>query len=68
MTDTDFDDDTESITIPVHEEKVTVDKDTVVTEEVEIKKEHEEDVEHISEDVRREEIDIESSGNVRRNP
>lgn len=65
-TDIDFDEETESITIPVHEEKVIVDKDTVVTEEIEIKKEHEEDVEHVSEDVRREEIDIESSGNVRR--
>lgn len=66
ITDTTFDDETESITIPVHEEKVVVDKDTVVTEEIEIKKEHEEDVEHVSEDIRREEIDIESSGNVRR--
>lgn len=66
MTDSDFDDETESITIPVREERVSVDKDTVVTEEVEIKKEHEQDIEHISEDVRREEIDIESSGNVRR--
>lgn len=66
ITDTTFDDETESITIPVHEEKVVVDKDTVVTEEIGIKKEHEEDVEHVSEDIRREEIDIESSGNVRR--
>ena len=43
-----------------------MDKDKVVTEEVEIKKEHETDVEHVTEDVRREEIDIESSGNVHR--
>lgn len=43
-----------------------MDKDKVVTEEVEIKKEHETDVEHVTEDVRREEIDIESSGNVNR--
>lgn len=43
-----------------------MDKDKVVTEEVEIKKEHETDVEHVTEDVRREEIDIEASGNVHR--
>lgn len=61
-TDTDFDEDTESYKIPVKEEKVEVDKKPVVKEEVEIKKKRQEDVEEVTEDVRREELDVDSKG------
>ena len=60
--DTDIDEDSESYTIPVKEEKVEVDKKPVVKEEVEIKKETHEDVEEVTEDVKREELDVDSEG------
>lgn len=61
-TDTDFDEDSESFSIPVKEEKVEVNKKPVVKEEVEIRKERKEDVEEVTEDVKREEIDVDSEG------
>ena len=51
----------EEIKVPIHEEKVTVDKDTVVTEEVEIKKDNVTENITISEDVRKEELQIDDS-------
>lgn len=63
-TDTNFDDDSESVTIPVKEEKVEVTKKPVVTEEVEVKKKSREDVESVTEDVKREELDVDSKGNT----
>ncbi|GAB3058996.1 YsnF/AvaK domain-containing protein [Salinicoccus sesuvii] len=57
----------ESIRVPVHEEKVNVDKESVVSEEVVVNKERVQDKEHVSEDVRREDVDIdETTGNNRR--
>jgi uncharacterized protein (TIGR02271 family) len=61
-TDSDIDEDSESYTIPVKEEKVEVDKKPVVKEEVEVKKERHEDVEEVTEDVKREELDVDSEG------
>lgn len=63
--DTDFNEDDESISIPVREDKVNVDKESVVTEEVNIKKETQQDVEEVSEDVRREELDVDAKGDTR---
>lgn len=53
--------DIDEVRVPVNEDRVNVTKENVVSEEVIIKKEKHEDVEHISEDVRREEIDIEEN-------
>lgn len=53
----------DSIHIPVEEERVNVSKENVVDEEVVVKKNKVEDTEHISEDVRREEVDIEETNN-----
>lgn len=61
-TDMDIDEDSDSYTIPVKEEKVEVNKKPVVKEEVEIKKERHEDVENVKEDVKREELDVDSEG------
>lgn len=61
-TDTTIDEESESYTIPVKEEKVEVDKKPVVTEEVEIRKETHDDVEQVTEDVKREEIDVDAEG------
>lgn len=49
----------EEIVIPVSEERVVVDKETVVTDEVEIEKETHVDHETVRETTRREELDIE---------
>ncbi|RXK17239.1 DUF2382 domain-containing protein [Macrococcus sp. DPC7161] len=51
----------EVIRVPVHEERINVSKENVVNEEIVIKKERVTDVEHVSEDVRREEVDIDES-------
>lgn len=51
----------DEIHIPVNEERVNVTKENVVDEEVVIKKETVQDTEHVSEDVRREEVDVEES-------
>jgi uncharacterized protein (TIGR02271 family) len=52
----------EEIRIPLSEEQVKVDKDTVVREEVSLGKRQVEDVEHVSGTVRREEARIEGEG------
>lgn len=59
-----FDTDEENINIPVKEERVDVTKRPVVKEEVDIRKETHEYVEHVSEDVRREELDVDTHGDV----
>lgn len=64
--DTRDDEDSESITIPVKEEKIIVEKEPVVKEEVKIKKERKKDTEHITEDVKREELDIDATGRTGR--
>ncbi|HAQ4236048.1 TPA: DUF2382 domain-containing protein [Enterococcus faecium] len=61
-TDEKLEDDT--ITIPIKEEQVDVSKHTVIREEVGIHKEEHEDVEKVTEDVSREELDIDTSGDV----
>lgn len=63
-TDTKFDEDSETVRIPVKEEKVEVNKKPVVTEEVEVKKKRREDVESVTEDVKREELDVDVKGNT----
>ncbi|QPW15854.1 DUF2382 domain-containing protein [Mammaliicoccus sciuri] len=50
--------DDDSVHIPLHEERVKVDKENVVSEEIVIKKNKVQDTEHISEKVRHEEADI----------
>lgn len=53
----------EEIVIPISEERVVVDKETVVTDEVEIEKEIHVDHETVRETTRREELDIEEDTN-----
>lgn len=57
----------EEIRIPLHEEEVHVEKETVVSGEVDIDKREVEDVEHISEDVRKERLRVEREGDVQIN-
>lgn len=59
----DFDslDNDEVVKVPVHEERLNVQKENVVNEEIVVKKNKVTDVEHVSEDVRREEVDIDES-------
>jgi uncharacterized protein (TIGR02271 family) len=54
----------EEIRVPIHEERVEVDKQAVVYEEVGINKHQVQDTERVSEDVRREEARIERHGDV----
>lgn len=61
-TDTEIDEETESFSIPVKEEKVEVNKKPVVKEEVDIKKKRHEEVEEVTEDVKREELDVDAKG------
>lgn len=56
----------DSIHIPVSEERVNVDKESVVDEEVVVRKDKVQDTEHVSEDVRREEVDIDETDNSKR--
>lgn len=58
--------DDDSIHIPVSEERVNVDKESVVDEEVVVRKDRVQDTEHVSEDVRREEVDIDETDNSAR--
>ena len=58
-----FEDD-DSIRIPVTEERVEVTKRPVVSEEIVVGKREVQDTETVSETVRREEVDIDKSGNV----
>lgn len=60
-----FDDSEDEIVIPVHEEEVTISKDNVVTEEVEVKKDKFEETQRVSEDVRKEELHVNKTGDVR---
>ncbi|WP_052747311.1 DUF2382 domain-containing protein [Salinicoccus sediminis] len=53
----------DSVHIPVSEERVNVEKENVVNEEVVVKKDKVRDTEHVSEDVRREEADINETDN-----
>ena len=62
LTDAEISEETESFTIPVKEERVEVTKKPVVTEEVDIRKETHKDVEEVTEDVKREELDVDSYG------
>ncbi|MFV5938839.1 DUF2382 domain-containing protein [Mammaliicoccus sciuri] len=50
--------DDDSVHIPLHKERVKVDKENVVSEEIVIKKNKVQDTEHVSEKVRHEEADI----------
>ncbi|UXV32221.1 DUF2382 domain-containing protein [Mammaliicoccus sciuri] len=50
--------DDDSVHIPLHEERVKVEKENVVSEEIVIKKNKVQDTEHVSEKVRHEETDI----------
>lgn len=54
----------EEITIPVKEEQIEVTKRPVVTEEVTIGKDTTEEVKQVSEQVRKEDLDIHTSGDV----
>lgn len=58
--------DDDSIHIPVSEERVNVDKESVVDEEVVVRKDKVQDTEHVAEDVRREEVDIDETDNSER--
>jgi uncharacterized protein (TIGR02271 family) len=54
----------EEIRVPVHEEQVNVEKETVVTGEVDISKREVEETEHVSEEVRKERLRVEREGDV----
>jgi len=54
----------EEIRIPVREDQVNVTKDAVVTEEVKVGKRTVQDVEHVSGEVRKEELRVEKTGDV----
>lgn len=56
--------DEEEIRVPLHEEDVQVEKETVVSGEVDIDKREVEDEEHISEEVRKERLRVEREGDV----
>jgi len=53
-----------SIRLPVRAEEVRLEKRVVVYEEVEIRREYIEEVEHIDETVRREELNLQTHGSV----
>lgn len=54
----------EEITIPVTEEQIEVTKEPVVTEEVTIGKEKVTDTKHVTESVEKEELDVDTEGDV----
>jgi len=54
----------EEVRIPVREEQVNVTKDAVVTEEVKVGKRTVQDTEHVSGQVRKEEVKVEQTGDV----
>lgn len=56
--------DSKEIHIPISEEQVEITKKPVVTEEVSVRKEKKHDTKHVSEEVEREELDVETEGNV----
>ncbi len=55
----------EEIRIPVREERVRVTKETVPTEEVSIQRRKVQDVKHVDETVRKEEVKVEGKGNAK---
>lgn len=56
----------ETVEVPVHEERVTgVEKRPVLTEEVTVGKRTERGTERVTEDVRREKLDVDTEGDVR---
>lgn len=59
--------DEETIRIPLTEERVSIEKENVVSEELLIKKNRVTDTEHVSEEVRREEVEIDDTNAHRRN-
>jgi uncharacterized protein (TIGR02271 family) len=54
----------DTITVPVHGEEVTIDKQTVVYEEVDVTKRDVRGTERVSETVRREEAEIDKDDDV----
>lgn len=60
-----FDSTDEEIRIPIHEERVTVDKEAYVSEEVEINRENVTENQTVSEEVRKEKLDVVESGDVK---
>jgi len=60
----DIDDEGKEIRVPITEEQVSVEKRPVVREEVRVNKRAVQDTEHVSGQVRREEVDIEEAGDV----
>ncbi|TDM40847.1 YsnF/AvaK domain-containing protein [Macrococcoides goetzii] len=59
--------DEETIRVPLTEERVSIEKENVVSEELLIKKNRVTDTEHVSEEVRREEVEIDDTNAHRRN-
>jgi len=55
----------EAIRVPLREEQVTVEKATVVTEEISIGKRQTQDTQRVSDTVRREEVRVENQGTAR---
>jgi uncharacterized protein (TIGR02271 family) len=55
----------EEIVIPVKEERVSVSKQAVVTEEVSVGKRKVQDTKHVAETVRKEELDVDEQGDVK---
>ena len=55
----------EEIVIPVKEERVSVTKEPVVTEEVSVGKRKVQDTKHVAETVRKEELDVNEEGDVK---
>lgn len=58
--------DEETIRVPLTEERVSIEKENVVAEELLIKKNRVTDTEHVSENVRREEVEIDDTNAQRR--
>lgn len=55
----------DTMNIPVKEDQIEVTKKPVVTEEVEVRKETHKDTKKVSEEVRHEELDVDTDGDVR---
>jgi uncharacterized protein (TIGR02271 family) len=54
----------EPLSVPVHEEQVSVDKQAVVYEEVNLGKRAVQETQHVSEAVRKEVVDVDATGDV----
>jgi uncharacterized protein (TIGR02271 family) len=64
VSDTPISDDGETIRVPVNEEQVDINKQTVVTGEVAVGKRQVQQTQQYSDTVRREELDVDNQGNV----